>query len=471
MAKEFLGDDFLLETEPARRLYHEYAKQMPIFDYHSHISVKEILDNKKFSSITEAWLGGDHYKWRLIRAMGVPEKYITDKTTPDWERFQKWAEIIPYAVGNPVYQWTHLELRRFFGIKKVLSPATAREIYDQCNAFLQSDAGSVRSLIRMCNVSYICSTDDPVDSLQDHIALAKEPDWGTKVFPAWRPDKALAANDPVAWNAWTDKLAAAAKTTINDYDSFINALQSRHDYFHSVGCRLSDYGIDKPFALPWTDAGIKKLFAKVRGGQALEGEELETFRSAVLFELLSMDGTADWTQQLHFAASRNPNSRAFAKLGPDTGFDVMGDFKLGPDLLKLFDSLERVGKLTRTILYSLNPKDNDLLATILASFMDGKTPGKIQLGTAWWFNDHKVGMTRQMEALSSNGLISQFVGMLTDSRSFLSYPRHEYFRRVLCGFLGGQMDRGEIPEDYDLMGQIVQNICFNNAKKYFKMGE
>lgn len=470
MAKKFMDEDFLLNCDPARKLYHEYAEGMPIIDYHSHISVKEIRDDKKLGTITTAWLGGDHYKWRMMRAMGVAEKYVSDPTTPDWERFQKWAEIIPYVVGNPVYQWTHLELKRFFGIDKLLCPATAREIFDRCNEFLNSDAGSVRSLIKMSNVKTICSTDDPIDNLADHIELAKEPDWGTKVYPAWRPDKALAANNQVAWNAWTDKLAQAADVDIKDYSSFLGALKKRHDFFHSVGCRLSDYGIEKPYALEWSDAGIEKSFAKLRGGESLAGVELDTFRSALLFELLSMDAEADWTQQLHFGAARNPNSREFAAQGPDRGFDVIGDFVIGPELLKLLDHLESCGKLARTILYTLNPRDNELLATVIGSFMDGKTPGKMQFGTAWWFNDHKIGMTHQMEALSTIGVISQFVGMLTDSRSFLSYPRHEYFRRLLCDFLGGQMERGEIPEDYDLMGSIVKGVCCDNAEKYFKFG-
>ena len=469
MAKKFMDKDFLLDSEPARRLYHEYAEGMPILDYHSHISVKEIRENKKFASITEAWLGGDHYKWRLMRAMGVDEAFVSDPSASDWERFEKWAEVIPYTVGNPVYQWTHLELKRFFGIEEQLSPATAREIFDKCNEFLRSEAGTVRSLIKNSGVKAICSTDDPTDSLEDHLALAKE-DWGVKVFPTWRPDKALAAGNAELWNSWTDRLAKAAGLEITDYSSFLEALKRRHDFFHSAGCRLSDYGIEKPYAKPWTEEAAAEAFAKLRGGSELTPEELDLFRSALLFELLSMDAASDWTQQLHFGAARNPNSLAFAKQGPDRGYDVIGDFSVGPELLRLLDSLESKKRLTRTIIYTLNPKDNDLLASVTGSFMDGVTPGKIQFGTAWWFNDHKVGMTRQLEALASIGLISRFVGMLTDSRSFLSYPRHEYFRRLLCSFLGRQMEEGEIPEDYELIGGIVKDICYNNAVKYFKLG-
>ena len=468
MAKEFLGMDFLLDSKPAQKLYHEYAEGMPIIDYHSHILVKEIKQNRKFGSITEAWLSGDHYKWRLMRAMGVDESLISSAKTDDWERFQKWAEVIPYTIGNPVYQWTHLELRRFFGIEELLSPKTAKIIYNKCNEFLQSDAGSVRSLIKVSNVKVICSTDDPTDDLKVHKALAKEKDWGTKIYPAWRPDKALAAFDAIAWNKWTDKLEKVSNVDIKTYKDFLEALKKRHEYFASVGCRLSDYGIEKPYALSWTASGIEKSFAKLRRGNSLAGTELDVYRSALLFALLSMDSEANWTQQLHFGAARNPNSKEFALHGPDRGYDTIGDFSIGTELLRLLDSLDKVGKLTRTIIYTLNPKDNELIASVIGSFMDGKTPGKIQFGTAWWFNDHKVGMTHQLEALSSIGLLSQFVGMLTDSRSFLSYPRHEYFRRLLCGFLGGQIENGEIPADYTLIGKIVKDICFNNAMKYFE---
>ncbi len=328
----------------------------------------------------------------------------------------------------------------------------------------------MRNLIKMSNVKIICSTDDPTDDLAEHKALAKE-DWGTKVYPTWRPDKALAAWDADVWNRWTDKLEQTSGTEIKDYDSFLAALQKRHDFFAQTGCRLSDYGIEKPYALPWTEALVKSIFSKLRNGKvSLTGEELDTFRSALLFELLAMDAEADWTQQLHFGAARNPNTVQFAKQGADRGYDTIGDFVIGPELLRLLDSLDKAGKLTRTVIYTLHPKDNELIASVLASFMDGVTPGKIQFGTAWWFNDHKVGMTQQMEALSSIGMISQCVGMLTDSRSFLSYPRHEYFRRLLCSFLGDRIENGEIPEDYELMGEITKNICYNNADRYFRLG-
>ena len=467
MTKKFMDENFLLESEAAEKLYHEHASKMPIFDYHSHIQVPEICCDKKFSSITEAWLGGDHYKWRLMRTCGVSEELITGGAS-DIDKFRAWAEVIPQAVGNPVYQWTHLELQRFFGITEQLSPKTADAIFAECNEFLASDAGSVRALINKSNVKVICSTDDPCDTLEDHRKLAGE-DWGCRVYPTWRPDKALAAGNAEAWNKWTDRLAQTSGIDVTSYDTFIEALSARHKFFEEAGCRLSDYGIEKPYALDYTESSIKESYKKVRAGNDLCGDELDMFRSALLFELLKMDGGADWTQQLHFGAARNPNTREYNRQGPDRGYDTIGDFRIAPELLKLLDRLESAGKLTRTILYTLNPKDNDFLASVCGSFMDGRQAGKIQFGTAWWFNDHKVGMTRQMEALSSIGMLSKFVGMLTDSRSFLSYPRHEYFRRLLCNFIGSQIEQGEIPEDYELTGKIVEDISFGNASKYFKL--
>ncbi len=467
MAKAFMDENFLLNSSAAETLFHEYAKDMPIFDYHSHIPIKEILENRAFRSISEVWLGGDHYKWRLMRTMGIDERYITGDAS-DIDKFMAWARTISKAIGNPVYHWTHLELQRFFGVHDLLCEDTAEAIFRRCNEFLRSDDGRVRSLVSQSNVKVICTTDDPTDDLEDHRALVEE-NWGTNVLPTWRPDKALAAGDPQAWNGWVDKLSRVSDTDIGGYDDFLEALRKRHEFFHSRGCRISDYGIEKPYAVSRTMEQVIQAFLKVRGGESLDGYELDVLRSQLLFDLLSMDAEADWSQQLHFGASRNPNSRWFKSLGSDTGFDTIGDFTVGPELLRLLDSLDSRGKLARTIVYTLNPKDNDLIASVLASFMDGRTPGKIQLGTAWWFNDHKAGMIRQMEALSSVGMLAPFVGMLTDSRSFLSYPRHEYFRRILCDFIGSQVERGEIPQDYGLLGPIVQNICYNNAQRYFKI--
>ncbi len=467
MAKAFMDENFLLNSSTAETLFHEYAKDMPIFDYHSHIPIKEILENRAFRSISEVWLGGDHYKWRLMRTMGIDERYITGDAS-DIDKFIAWARTISKAIGNPVYHWTHLELQRFFGVHDLLCEDTAEAIFRRCNEFLRSDDGRVRSLVSQSNVKVICTTDDPTDDLEDHRALAEE-NWGTTVLPTWRPDKALAAGDPQVWNRWVDKLSRVSDTDIGGYDDFMEALRKRHEFFHSRGCRISDYGIEKPYAVSRTMEQVIQAFLKVRGGEFLDGYELDVLRSQILFDLLSIDAEADWAQQLHFGASRNPNSRWFRSLGPDTGFDAIGDFTVGPELLRLLDSLDSRGRLARTIVYTLNPKDNDLIASVLASFMDGRTPGKIQFGTAWWFNDHKAGMIRQMEALSSVGMLAPFVGMLTDSRSFLSYPRHEYFRRILCDFIGSQVERGEIPQDYGLLGPIVQDICYNNAQRYFKI--
>ncbi len=467
MAKRFMDENFLLNSPTAETLFHEYAKDMAIFDYHSHVPAREIRENRSFRSITEIWLGGDHYKWRLMRTLGVDERYITGDGS-DEEKFMAWAKTVSRAIGNPVYHWTHLELQRFFGVHDLLCEETGEDIYRRCNEFLASEGGRVRSLISQNNVKVICTTDDPTDDLEDHRALAEE-DWGTKVLPTWRPDRALAAGNAGVWNQWVDKLSKASNTEIGNYRSFMEGLGKRHDFFHSRGCRISDYGIEKPYGVSRTMEEVDRAFLKVRGGTSLEGGELDLFRSQLLFDLLSMDAQADWTQQLHFGASRNPNSRWFEVLGPDTGFDTIGDYSIGPELLKLLDSLESVGKLARTVIYTLNPKDNDLIASILASFMDGRTPGKIQFGTAWWFNDHKAGMIRQMEALSSVGMLAPFVGMLTDSRSFLSYPRHEYFRRILCDFIGSQVERGEIPQNYGLLGPLVRDVCYCNAVKYFKI--
>lgn len=467
MAKKFMDENFLLNSSSAEILFHEYAKDMPIFDYHSHIPIKEIRENGAFRSITEAWLGGDHYKWRLMRTSGVDERYITGDAS-DMDKFKAWARTVSRAFGNPVYHWTHLELQRFFGIYELLCEDTAESVFHKCNEFLSSEKGRVRSLVSRNNVKVICTTDDPTDDLEDHRALAEE-NWETRVLPTWRPDKILAAGDPQIWNSWVDSLSSASDIEIGSYENLLDAMKKRHDFFHSRGCRISDYGIEKPYAVTSTMDDVLRIFSKIRGGKKPSEEELDIFRSRLLFDLLVMDAESDWTQQLHLGASRNPNSRWFKLLGSDTGFDTIGDFNIGTDLLRLLDRLDSRKKLTRTVIYTLNPKDNDLIASVLASFMDGITPGKIQFGTAWWFNDHRAGMLRQIEALSSVGMLAPFVGMLTDSRSFLSYPRHEYFRRILCDFIGSQMERGEIPQEYSLLGPLVQDICYYNAERYFKV--
>lgn len=466
--KEFMGSDFLLESEPAQRLYHDYAADMPIFDYHSHLPIDQIVENSRFENITQLWLYGDHYKWRAMRACGIAESLVSGKPAAagDYERFEAWAEVMPQTIGNPLYHWSHLELRRYFGVEKLLSPATAREIYDACSEKLKSPDMCVRSIIRNSNVKVVCTTDDPTDDLAGHNIMAEQ-DWGVKVYPTWRPDKALFAENAERFNAWVGKLEAASGVSISDYDDFLLALKNRHAWFHLTGCRLSDYGIERPYAADYTEREVSAAFAKVRGGISLEGDELEKYRSGVLYALLSMDAGSGWAQQLHFAARRNNSSRNFALMGPDTGYDTIGDFSIGANLVRLLDRLEAEGRLAPTVVYTLNPTDNDMLASIIGSFMDGRTPGKMQFGTAWWFNDQKSGMERQMESLAGIGLISRFVGMLTDSRSFLSYPRHEYFRRILCNLLGGKMERGELPDDFELVGGVVRDVCFNNAVGYF----
>jgi glucuronate isomerase len=466
--KTFMDENFLLPNNASERFYYEYAKDMPILDYHSHLPIGQVLDDTRFDNITQVWLYGDHYKWRAMRACGVSEELVSGipDTGGDYERFEAWARVVPQTIGNPLYHWSHLELKRYFGIDGLLSPISAKMIYDRCAEQLACPEFSVRSIIRRSNVSVICTTDDPTDDLKGHIALAKE-NWGCRIYPTWRPDKALAANDAAALNSWIDKLEAASGKNISAYKQFLEALHARHNYFHDCGCRLSDYGIERPYAVPCTASAVENAFKKIRSGKSLTGDELEQYRSAVLFDLLCMDARAGWTQQLHLGAKLNNSYRAYEFRGPDTGYDSIGQFDIGSPLVALLDRLDCEDLLARTIIYPLNPNDHDLVASIAGSFMDGKTPGKIQLGTAWWHNDHKDGMNRQFSALANIGLLARFVGMLTDSRSFLSYPRHEYFRRLLCAKLGAGMEDGELPPDFDHIGGIVRDICFNNAAEYF----
>jgi glucuronate isomerase len=470
MTEEFLGDDFLLSTEASRRLFHEYAKGMPIFDYHCHLPVAEVAENRQFENLSRIWLAGDHYKWRAMRVFGIEEHLITGKAS-DWEKFAAWAKTVPYTVRNPLYHWTHMELKEPFGVKdKLLGPETAREIYDHCNALLKTEAFRARGLMEHFKVKVVCTTDDPTDDLQHHRRLAEEYSSGgfpIKVLPAFRPDRAMAVENPKAFVDWVKKLEKAADMAIGDYPSFLEALRDRHRCFHEQDCRLSDHGIEQPYAAGYTDKGAAAVFKKVLAVDTLNPEEVLEFKSAVLFELAVMDAEADWTQQFHFGALRNNSSRMYTALGPDTGFDAMGDFEIARPLVQFLDRLDSAGKLARTIIYTLNPRDNELAASILGSYQDGSVAGKMQLGSAWWYNDQIDGMRRQMEALSNIGLISQFVGMLTDSRSFLSYPRHEYFRRLLCDIFGRDVEAGLLPADLPHLGGIVQDICWNNAVRYF----
>lgn len=463
--KPFMDENFLLQTETAQKLYHEHAAKMPIFDYHCHINPKDIAEDRRFNTITEIWLAGDHYKWRGMRTNGVDERFCTGDAS-DWEKFEKWAETVPHTLRNPLFHWTHLELKKFFGINEVLSPKNARQIYDACNAKLQTPEYSCRGIIRMANVHTICTTDDPVDSLEYHRQI-KESGFEVAVLPAWRPDKAMAVEQPISYNQYINQLASVAGMEINTFNDLMIALDKRHQFFHENGCRLSDHGLDTAFAEDYTRDEIDALFIKVRVGYRLTTREILKFKSCMLYEFGVMDHSRGWAQQFHIGALRNNNTRLFNKLGPDTGFDSIGDKPVAEPLSKLLNRLDTEDKLCKTVLYNLNPADNELYATMIGNFQDGSVPGKMQYGSGWWFLDQKDGMEKQINALSNLGLLSRFVGMLTDSRSFLSYTRHEYFRRTLCNILGNDVENGEIPNNMELLGQMVENICFNNAKNYF----
>lgn len=466
--KPFMDDDFLLQTETAKHLYHEHASKMPIFDYHCHISPQEIAEDRRFNNLAEIWLHGDHYKWRAMRTNGVDEKYCTGNAS-DWEKFQKWAETAPYAMRNPLYHWTHLELRNPFGITTQLNPASARQIWDTCNSLLNTKDFSCRGIIRKANVKVICTTDDPVDSLEYHRSI-KESGFEVKVIPAWRPDKAMAIEDPKTFNAYVGLLEAASGISIGSFDQFMEAIEKRHLFFHENGCRLSDHGLETIYAEDYTDAEVKVIFDHVRNGKTPSPEELLKFKSAMLYEFAVMDHKRNWTQQYHLGAMRNNNTKMFELVGADKGFDSIGDYPVATALSKFLNRLDYNNKLTRTILYNLNPGDNAMMATMIGNFQDGSEAGKIQWGSGWWFLDQKDGMINQLNALSNLGLLSRFVGMLTDSRSFLSYSRHEYFRRILCNLIGNDVENGEIPADMAFLGQMVENISYNNAEKYFRFG-
>jgi glucuronate isomerase len=463
--KPFIHSNFVLETKTAELLYHEYAQKMPIIDYHSHLIPEQIADNKQFENITQPWLYGDHYKWRAMRANGIDEQYCTGSAS-DWEKFDKWAETVPNTLRNPLYHWTHLELKGYFGIETLLSPKTAKEIYQKANAMLAEKDFSVQGLMNKMHVELVCTTDDPIDSLAYHKQIASG-NCNIKVLPAWRPDKAMAVENTQAYNLYIDKLSAVADINISSFQKLIEALRKRHDYFASIGCKLSDHGIENFHAEDYTEAEIKTIFLKVRAGSNLNGIEIEKFKSAMLYEFGIMNFEKLWTQQFHYGALRNNNSRLFAKLGPDTGFDSIGDNKAAANMAKFLDRLDSENKLTKTIIYNLNPAHNEMLATMVGNFQDGTIPGKIQWGAAWWFLDQKDGMEKQLNTLSNMGLLSRFVGMLTDSRSFLSFPRHEYFRRILCNSLGNDMEKGLVPNDMQLVGSMIEDICYNNAKQYF----
>jgi len=469
MIADYMNDDFLLQNKTAQRLYHEYAEKMPIYDYHCHLDAAEIAADKQFATITQAWLYGDHYKWRALRSNGVDEKYCTGDAT-DTEKFQKWAATVPACIRNPLYHWTHLELKKPFGIKdKLLNPETADEIYEACSEMLQTPDFSVRNIMRSWNVKLVCTTEDPLDNLEHHKAI-RDDGFEIAVHTAWRPDKAMAPEDLDAQNAWIDKLAELTNLDIASFADYCEALQKRHDYFHENGCRLSDHGLEAAVAeYSATKSEIEAIFSKIRKRQKLAPIEILQFKSVLMVEFALMDWQKGWVQQLHMGPMRNNNTRMFKQLGPDTGFDSIGDYLTAKPLALFLDALDKTDRLPKTILYNLNPRDNEVLATMLGNFQGSGIPGKMQWGSGWWFLDQMDGITQQMNALSNLGLLSRFIGMLTDSRSFLSYSRHEYFRRILCNLLGDDVEKGLIPNDLELLGGMVEDICFNNAKDYFAM--
>jgi glucuronate isomerase len=464
-ARPFIHEDFLLSSSSARELYHTYAAAQPILDYHCHLSARDIADDRSFNNLYEIWLDGDHYKWRAMRANGVPEDYCTGNADP-YEKFLAWARTVPFTIGNPLYQWTHLELKRYFGIDELLNEQTAPAIWERANAMLATKALTSQSILKKFNIKAVCTTDDPTDDLGDHQRLAHA-DLGFRVYPAFRPDKALQVHDPEEFNAWIGKLVKISNTEIDRFDTFLQALRSRHDAFHQLGARLSDHGLEHCYSNFCSEAIASQIFAKARSGRAASAEEHAQFASYMMLFLGHLDAEKGWTKQLHLGARRNGNTRALETLGPDTGFDSIGDWPQINDLGSYLDRLNRENALPRTIIYNLNPADNYAIATMCGNFQDGSTPGKIQFGSGWWFLDQKQGIEWQLQALANTGLLSRFVGMVTDSRSFMSFPRHEYFRRVLCNWLGEQTESGELPRDMELVGSTVANICFKNAATYF----
>jgi glucuronate isomerase len=460
----FIHEDFLLHSEAAKRLYHQYAEAQPILDYHCHLSPKDIAQDRRFNDLFEIWLEGDHYKWRAMRANGAPERYCTGEVAP-FEKFMAWARTVPYTLRNPLYHWTHLELKRYFGIDQLLDERNARAIWDQANALLATNDLRAHGILRKFKVKALCTTDDPTADLKHHqqIAASLLP---TRVYPAFRPDKALLAHQPEIFSPWVDRLAAASNVDVTRFSDFLNAIRRRHDDFHQVGSRLSDHGLDYCYADFCSEATAAAIFDKARSGQPATAEEQSQFASFMMLYFGHLNAEKGWTQQLHLGALRNANTRRTAEIGPNTGFDSIGDWPQARTLGAYLDRLDREGALPKTIIYNVNPADNYTFATMAGNFQDSTVAGKIQFGGGWWFLDQKEGITRQINALSNAGLLSRFVGMLTDSRSFMSYPRHEYFRRVLCDLLGTDMENGELPNDEALIGEMVGRICFENAREY-----
>ncbi|MCU0388448.1 MAG: glucuronate isomerase [Chitinophagaceae bacterium] len=464
--KPFLNEDFLLTNRTSQRLFHEYAAGMPVIDYHCHLPPQQMAEDKIFENITQAWLYGDHYKWRAMRTQGIEESYCTgDKS--DWEKFQKWAATVPYTLRNPLYHWTHLELQRYFDIHELLSPASARRVYEACNEKISSPEYSVRNLLRKMNVALVCTTDDPLDSLEYHIQM-REDGFEIPILPAFRPDNAMNVSNPETFINYVARLERVTDIAISSFDDFLYALQNRHDFFAGLGCTVSDHGLEEIYAEDFTGLEIDSIFNKIHGGRPLNDTEQRKFKSAMLLHFAEWDWEKGWIQQYHLGALRNNNTRMMQTLGPDTGWDSIGDFSQARALAKFLDKLDSNNRLAKTVLYNLNPADNELMATMIGNFNDGSVQGKIQWGSAWWFLDQKDGMIKQINTLSNMGLLSRFIGMLTDSRSFLSFPRHEYFRRILCNLFGEEIENGELPNDLEWVGKVIQDICYHNNRKYFE---
>jgi glucuronate isomerase len=467
LEKTFITEDFLLHSEAARTLYHDYAKAQPIFDYHCHLSPKDIAEDRQFDNLAQIWLEGDHYKFRAMRANGVNEKFITGNAT-DYDKFVKWAETVPTTLRNPLYHWTHLELKNYFGITTLLNSSSATSIYNHCSELLKKPEYSVRSLLLKMNVKVVGTTDDPTDDLRYHKQL-KEENFEIKVLPSFRPDKATEIEKGFAFLDWLKKLEKSVGYSINDFSTLLQALEERHDFFHEMGCRISDHGhttfYGEEYSLPEVNAILKKAL----DGLNVTVLEVNTYKSAVLFELALMNKKKSWVQQFHVGAIRNNNAKMLKELGPDQGYDSLGDLNMADNMSRFFGKLSECDGLTKTIVYNLNPRDNEMFASMAANFNDGIVVGKMQYGSAWWFLDQKDGMEKQLNVLSNFGLLSKFVGMVTDSRSFLSFPRHEYFRRILCNVLGDEIEKGELPNDMTLIGNMIEDICYKNAKSYFNI--
>jgi len=462
----FIHDDFLLSTKTARRLYHTFAKDEPILDYHNHLPPKDIAEDRQFRNLHEIWLEGDHYKWRAMRCNGIPEEFITGSASPK-EKFMAWAKTVPHTLRNPLYHWTHIELKRYFGIDELLSEKTAESIWEQTTAALAKPEMSTRGILRSQKVKALCTTDDPTDDLAWHKKCAAD-GFEIGVYPTFRPDKALNMQNAEAWNEWCDKLEATTNTDINNFGALLKAIEKSHDYFHSIGCRLSDHGLNRCYAAFSSEATASRIFERCRGHRTkrLYPEDLESFGTHIMMHVGRLNAQKNWTMQLHLGPVRNNNSRLAKKVGADVGCDSIGDWPQAESLSRFLDALDSENALPKTVLYNVNPADNYVFGTMAGNFADGTTPGKVQFGSGWWFVDQKEGMEWQINALSNLGLLSRFIGMLTDSRSFMSFPRHEYFRRTLCNLLGNDIEAGLIPDDDELTGSMLKNICYANAKAY-----